>query len=362
MADRQVSNSSATTAQQAPAQWVAAQQGSAQQGSAIKLATPSGTREVLEVFGLATKKRLGQNFLVNEAIVEKICDLADMDPNSSCVLEVGPGIGTLTQALLARSRAVVSIEADKNLKPVYGLTLAPWLDKFALLEGDALKVSADDVRSAFCTLLSSEISGAAPLATTPAPSMFVANLPYKVAATVLLKFISEFLSLSRAVVMVQAEVADRIAAVPGTKTYGAYTVKLQLYSKVTGRFEVGPHNFFPPPRVNSAVVRLDRQLRKDPYTGKTLLSDDLSCVTRLVDAAFAQRRKTLRNCLYTAGYVPELVEYACEETSIEPTLRAEALSVDDFIRLALTMRNAVVAAADVVSRNLTPLSQQKHVK
>lgn len=331
----------------------------------IKLATPSGTREVLEAFGLATKKRLGQNFLVNEAIIEKICELADIDSDSDYVLEVGPGIGTLTQALLSYARAVVSIEADKSLKPVYELTLAPWRNKFALVEGDALKVSADDIRAAFRTIATPQaaiIASATDPCAEPAakactetgakaisPSMFVANLPYKVAATVLLKFLSEFASLSRAVVMVQAEVADRIAAVPGTKAYGAYTVKLQLYAKVTGRFEVGPYNFFPPPHVNSAVVRLDRQLRKNPYTGQVLSPDERYAVVRMVDAAFAQRRKTLRNCLCNAGYAPEFIESACQTASIQPTLRAEVLSVDDFIRLALTMRNAVIAAADAVS-------------
>ena len=218
------------------------------------LATPGRTRAVLEDHGLYTKKRFGQNFLVNDSVIERILDLAQLGSwdgvpaEKDVALEVGPGIG----ALLERAAACVSIEADRTLVPVLHETCARDSERFALIQADALKVGSDDVADALRSL---RIDG---LPTEPAA--FVANLPYQVAATLILRYLQQMPSLRRAVVMVQAEVADRISATPGTKAYGAYTAKLALVGRVTGRFEVGPSNFMPPPHVDSAVVRIERAL------------------------------------------------------------------------------------------------------
>ena len=157
------------------------------------------------------------------------------------------------------------------------------------------------------------------------PELLVANLPYNVAATIILAFFERMPSIRRAVVMVQKEVADRIAAVPGTKAYGAYTVKLALHGQVTGRFEVPPRCFMPAPHVDSAVVRIDR--RSEPLAA----SDE---VARVVEAAFAQRRKTIRNSMSSNGFDKGELDRALAATGIAPTARAETLSVEEFIRLA----------------------------
>ena len=143
--------------------------------------------------------------------------------------------------------------------------------------------------------------------------------------------------LERAVVMVQAEVADRIAAKPSTKAYGAYTAKLSLFAQVTGRFEVGPGNFMPPPRVNSAVVRLDRTIARNPVTSKLLSEEELLHTMRVIDAAFAQRRKTIRNSMSASGFDKDKLDQAFLATGIAPTVRAEVLTSQDFICLAAAL-------------------------
>ena len=296
------------------------------------LATPSATRAVLEEFGLATKKRLGQNFLVNDHVIGHICELAELDASSSIVLEVGPGIGTLTAALLPRAQAVCSIEADPELPQVYASTLAKHQERFALVQGDALKIEPTMLAEALVPILGNQAN-----ALSIMPNIFVANLPYQVAATVLLKFFQQIPTLARAVVMVQAEVADRIAAIPGTKAYGAYTAKLSLYGAVTGRFEVGPSNFFPPPHVTSAVVRIDRVPALHPGTQAPLTQKELEQVAQVIDGAFAQRRKTLRNSLSSSGFLKDDIDAACAACGINPAARAETLSTTDFIAFAFAL-------------------------
>ena len=165
------------------------------------------------------------------------------------------------------------------------------------------------------------------------PNKFVANLPYQVAATLILKFFQDFGSLERACVMVQAEVADRICARPGNKTYGAYTAKLALLARPTGRFEVGPGNFMPPPHVDSAVVRLDRTPMADPVSGEPLSAERAARVAEVIDAAFAQRRKTIRNSMGANGFEKDALDAAFAICDIAPTARAETLSPEDFVRL-----------------------------
>ena len=298
------------------------------------LANQRATKETLERFGLATKYRLGQNFLVQDHVIEKIVQLAEVQP-TDVVVEVGPGLGTLTVALLDRARAVCSLEADSELEQVLAVTCKePHPDSFALVMGDALAITPQKLAEAYSTLPTVAHDAAT---NAPMPTKFVSNLPYQVAATLILKFFQELPSLERAVVMVQAEVADRIAAKPSTKAYGAYTAKLSLFAQVTGRFEVGPGNFMPPPRVNSAVVRLDRTQARNPLTSKLLSEEELLHTMSVIDAAFAQRRKTIRNSMSASGFDKDKLDQAFLATGIAPTARAEVLTSQDFICLAAAL-------------------------
>ena len=295
------------------------------------LANQRATKETLERFGLATKYRLGQNFLVQDHVIEKIVQLAEIQP-TDVIVEVGPGLGTLTVALLDHARAVCSLEADSELEQVLAVTCKePHPDSFALVMGDALAITPQKLAEAYSTLPTVAHDAAT---SAPMPTKFVSNLPYQVAATLILKFFQELPSLERAVVMVQAEVADRIAAKPSTKAYGAYTAKLSLFAQVTGRFEVGPGNFMPPPRVNSAVVRLDRTQARNPVTSKLLSEEELLHTMSVIDAAFAQRRKTIRNSMSASGFDKDKLDQAFLATGIAPTVRAEVLTSQDFICLA----------------------------
>lgn len=276
------------------------------------LASVADTRAVLDRFGLMTKKALGQHFLINDGVVARICDLAELSKND-LVIEVGPGIGTLTEALLKSARAVVSIERDKDLPQVLAETCAGWEDSFTLISDDALEVMPDDLSFA--------------------PNKLVSNLPYAVAATIVLDYFERFSSLESATVMVQAEVADRMSATPGTKNYGAYTVKLHLLAHPAGRFTVSEGNFFPPPRVKSAVIRLDRnQEYLDPKLMKATMI--------MADAAFENRRKTISNSMkrYFERTDQEhdhaqLLSQLFNEADIDPKVRGEALKVSDYLRL-----------------------------
>ena len=289
------------------------------------LASPRETRGVLESYGLATKHHLGQNFLVNDAIIGKILGLAELG-DTDVVFEVGPGIGTLTVAMLPAAGAVVSVEADRGLEPVLAETCARDSERFALVIGDALKVTPETLTAAVASL---GIDGLA-----PEPTKLVSNLPYQVAATVVLRSFEQMPALRRAVVMVQAEVADRMAASPGSKAYGGYTAKLALYARPTGRFEVGPGNFMPPPHVDSAVIRLDRASMADPATGESLTAGQIAWCAQVIDAAFAQRRKTIRNSMGASGFDKAELDAAFAATGIEARSRAEVLAPEDFVRLA----------------------------
>ena len=280
------------------------------------LASAAATKELLEEFGLATKHRLGQNFLIDNHVIERICQLAELD-GTERVLEVGPGIGTLTLALLQEAARVVSIEADPELEPVLWAHSDDY-DNFRFVMGDALKVAPAQI---------AEAAGGE-------PTVFVANLPYNVAATIILQFFETMPALRRAVVMVQKEVADRISAAPGNKIYGGYTAKLGLYGQVTGRFEVPPRCFMPAPHVDSAVVRIDRvegvAQGLDPHE-----------VAHVIDAAFAQRRKTIRNSMSSNGFDKDALDAAFDAAGIAPTARAEKLDVNDFVRLTKALADHV---------------------
>ena len=314
-----------------------------------KYASVGETRKVLERHGLATKHALGQNFLVNDDILKKIVDLAALDGTDD-VLEIGPGIGTLTVALLQNARSVISIEFDPDLPAVLAETTAPWANRFMLIENDALNVSAADVESAIARVYAGASAGADDADSTQVeqassarsfPNKLVANLPYAVAATVVLDYFQRFDALESMTVMVQREVADRMMAQPGVKDYGAFTVKLSLYAQPAGRFPVGPGNFFPPPRVDSAVIRLDRRNCCDDQ-GNPLTAEEGRAACLLADAAFAMRRKTLSKSCKTffsgkgeqgkrvAAQLPALFEQA----GIDARRRGETLSQAEFIALA----------------------------
>ncbi len=306
--------------------------------TASPLANPTATRQMLERFGLATKHRLGQNFLVDDNVIAKILDLARLSPESR-VVEVGPGIGTLTLGMLPLAGSVTSIEADRELEPVLA-DLAHEFPSFSYVMGDALRVSWDDVCHAGERGEKAAEQGESIVerldAPAPEPNILVANLPYNVAATIILKYLSERPSLDAAVVMVQAEVADRICANPGSKSYGAYTAKLALYGEVTGRFEVPPTCFMPTPHVNSAVVRIERR-QATAEAGRPLSADELDATAHVIEAAFAQRRKTIRNSMGTSGFDKGALDEAFAATGIVPTARAETLAPSAFICLAAAL-------------------------
>ena len=320
-------------------------------GRLSPLSTPSATRAVLEAHGIGTKYTLGQNFLVNDDVLKKIIVLAEVG-EADRILEVGPGIGTLTIALLKHAASVVAIERDPDLPAVLADTLHPWCEKFALIEKDALDVTEGDIVSAASTVAEfGGISGGAHQASSAAnaispvgcraerglserlsttrkpapgglasedclsesgyraappqgdlqlslPNKLVANLPYAVAATVVLDYFENFPFLDSATIMVQKEVADRMAAAVGTKNYGAYTVKLGLHAEPAGRFPVGPGNFFPPPRVDSAVIRLNRRTPR-LFDGAPATPEVIAAAALIADAAFANRRKTIANSCKT---------------------------------------------------------------
>ena len=297
-------------------------------GRLSPLSTPSATRAVLEAHGIGTKYTLGQNFLVNDDVLKKIIALAEVD-EADRVLEVGPGIGTLTIALLKHAASVVAIERDPDLPAVLADTLHPWREKFALIEKDALDVTGDDIVAAMAEIgadtgcldrASSAANETAQWAVSQSedclsesryrvavpqeelqlslPNKLVANLPYAVAATVVLDYFESFLFLDSATIMVQKEVADRMAAAVGTKNYGAYTVKLGLHAEPAGRFPVGPGNFFPPPRVDSAVIRLNRRTPR-LFDGAPATPEVIAAAALMADASFTNRRKTIANSCKT---------------------------------------------------------------
>jgi 16S rRNA (adenine1518-N6/adenine1519-N6)-dimethyltransferase len=276
------------------------------------LATPKATIAVLARHGLATKKSFGQHFLVDDNVIGRILALAALTPDD-VVLEVGPGIGTLTVALCGAADAVVAVERDRDLLPALAETTADCAG-LALVRADALDVTPEQL--------------AAPHGP---PTTLVANLPYQVAATLVLRFFQELPSLQSATVMVQAEVANRMAAAPGGKEYGAYTVKLRLLARPAGRFTVPRTVFLPPPRVDSAVLRLERLTRPEP-------PEVLERAAAVATAAFAQRRKTVRNSLIAAsGIRVETIDAALRDAGIDGRRRAETLDVDEYVTLAQLM-------------------------
>jgi 16S rRNA (adenine1518-N6/adenine1519-N6)-dimethyltransferase len=281
----------------------------------VRMLTPGDTRELAGRLGVRPSKRLGQNFVVEPGTVRRIAALAGLQPDD-VVLEVGPGLGSLTLALLeAGAGQLVAIEIDRALAAELPRTLAARAPDLArrmtVVAGDALQVAASGL---------------------PAPpSVLVANLPYNVAVPVLLHLLAALPTLRRGLVMVQAEVADRMCAGPGSRVYGAPSVKLAWYAAARSAGPVPRTVFWPVPNVDSRLVAFTR--RDPPDTTATREE-----VFAVIDAAFRQRRKTLRAALSGwAGSAPE-AERLLRAAGIDPGARGESLGVEAFARLAAVHR------------------------
>ncbi|HEY0117489.1 MAG TPA: rRNA adenine dimethyltransferase family protein [Cellulomonas sp.] len=302
----------------------------------VELLGPAEIRELAARAGVRPTKTLGQNFVLDAGTVRKIVRQADLTPGET-VVEVGPGLGSLTLGLLEAGADVVAVEIDPvlaRLLPgtvvahVPGLAVAPvggeardWLG-----QGELVAVLRDETGRARLRVLLADALEVVELP-GPAPTALVANLPYNVSVPVLLTFLERFGSLGRALVMVQAEVADRLVAPPGSRTYGIPSVKAAWYAAARRSATVGRAVFWPAPNVDSALVRLDR--RRPPTT-----SAPREAVFAVVDAAFGQRRKTLRQALATLAGSPAAAEAALLAAGVDPGARGEAVDVAGFARIA----------------------------
>ncbi|GAB3655334.1 16S rRNA (adenine(1518)-N(6)/adenine(1519)-N(6)) -dimethyltransferase RsmA [Nocardioides korecus] len=257
---------------------------------------------------LRPTKQRGQNFVIDANTVRRIVRDSGIGAHD-VVLEVGPGLGSLTLALLEVAQRVVAVEIDPALAGLLPETIADrapeQADRFEVVLADALRVT--------------ELPG-------PAPTALVANLPYNVSVPVLLHLLALLPSLERGLVMVQSEVADRLAAGPGSKVYGVPSVKAAWYADVRRAGAIGRHVFWPAPNVDSGLVAWTR--REPPTTEVTREQ-----VFAVVDAAFAHRRKALRPCLRELAGSTELAEHALARAGIDPMTRGEALVLADFVRL-----------------------------
>ena len=274
------------------------------------IADPKVTRHILSAFHLRASKRLGQNFLVDAGVVRAIVDAADLSP-ADTVLEIGPGIGTLTQGLAESGARIVAVELDKKLPAVLAETLKGY-DNVTVVPGDILKL--DILR----------------ILNLGAGERFkvVANLPYYITTPILMALLEQHLPIERMVTMVQKEVAVRMTARPGSKDYGALSVAVQYHTDARIVMDVPPRAFMPAPEVTSAVIAC--RVRETPSVCPT----DEKLFFRLVRAAFGQRRKTLLNALTGAGLTKELCRAGLAAAGIAESLRGEQLSLADFARLS----------------------------
>ncbi|MFG1703815.1 16S rRNA (adenine(1518)-N(6)/adenine(1519)-N(6))-dimethyltransferase RsmA [Nonomuraea sp. M3C6] len=278
-------------------------------GWMMSLLGPAEIRILANKLDLRPTKKLGQNFVIDAGTVRRIVRVADLSPND-VVIEVGPGLGSLTLALLPSAAHVVAVEIDPALATQLPITVADHdgHDNLTVVNADAMKITPDD------------LSGLTPTA-------LVANLPYNVAVPVLLHLLEVLPSLRKGLVMVQSEVADRLAAGPGSKVYGIPSVKAAWYADVRRAGPVGRTVFWPVPNVDSGLVSLIR--REPPATTATR-----SEVFAVVDAAFAQRRKTLRAALSPWAGSPAQAEIILRGAGVNPSARGEELDIESFARIA----------------------------
>ena len=278
------------------------------------IASPQVTQHILNRFKLRADKKLGQNFLIDENVVHQIVAAAELS-EADTVLEVGPGIGTLTQGLAESKARVVAVELDTRLLPVLATTLNGY-DNVRVVHGDILKVN-----------IMEEVG---------APSFKVcANLPYYITTPIIFALLEKRLPMERLVAMVQKEVAERMAAQPGGKEYGALSVAIQYYTEPKIAFIVPPTSFIPAPAVDSAVIVCKRR-EKPPVE-----VCDEGLFFRVVKAAFSLRRKMLSNSLKNMGIRSEQVAKWLELAGVDGKRRAETLSLEDFAKLTNSFNEAV---------------------
>ncbi len=279
-----------------------------------KISTPLRTKLIMERYGFNLKKKFGQNFLIDQNILEGIVAGAELTKDD-VVIEIGPGIGSLTQYLAEAAKEVVAIEIDQTLIPILTETLSDY-DNVTIIQQDVLKVDLNG-------LIEEKWQGQ--------KVKVVANLPYYITTPIIMKIFESHIPLDSITVMIQKEVADRMKAHPSTKDYGALTLAVQYYSEPQVVVEVPPSCFIPQPKVGSSVIRLKAT---DKY--KVMDIDD-TYMFQIIRGAFQQRRKTLVNTLShqeDLGLEKDRIRQALDEFGISQTIRGEALSLEQFIELA----------------------------
>ena len=279
-----------------------------------KLSNPQVTIETIKKYEFAFQKKFGQNFLIDAHVINKIISAADITKDD-CVLEIGPGIGTMTQYLAESAGQVVAVEIDKNLLPILDETLAEY-DNVTVINDDILKVDINKIVE--------ERNGGRPI-------KVVANLPYYITTPIIMGLFESNVPIDNITVMVQKEVADRMQVGPGSKDYGALSLAVQYYAEPYIVANVPPNCFIPRPNVGSAVIRLTRHKEMPVQVA------DPKLMFRLIRASFNQRRKTLQNGLNNApdiSFTKEQIVAAIESLGVPATIRGEALDLQQFAQLA----------------------------
>ena len=284
-----------------------------------QLLGPAEIREIADRLGIRPAKRRGQNFVIDPGTIRRIVGQARLR-QQDVVVEVGPGLGSLTLGLLEAAERVVAVEVDPVLAGELPRTIAA---RAAGLAGRLEVVAAD-------ALTARVLPG-------PPPTALVANLPYNVAVPVLLHLLEVMPSIGHALVMVQAEVADRMCAPPGSRTYGVPSVKLAWYGTARRAGTVSRNVFWPVPNVDSALVAFARWPDGSPPAPRGV---SRTAVFAVIDAAFSQRRKTLRSALASSAGSAQAAERVLRDAGVDPTLRGEAIGIDQYIRIALATGRA----------------------
>lgn len=278
------------------------------------LGNPKHTIEIIQKYQFAFQKKFGQNFLIDTRVLDKIISAAGIT-KEDCVLEIGPGIGTMTQYLAEHAGRVVAVEIDTNLLPILDETLKGY-DNVTVINNDILKLDINK--------LVDEYNGGRPI-------KVVANLPYYITTPIIMGLFEGDVPIDNVTVMVQKEVADRMQVGPGSKDYGALSLAVQYYAEPYIVANVPPNCFIPRPNVGSAVIRLTR------YKEPPVKVEDPKLMFKLVRASFNQRRKTLQNGLNNSPDIPytkEQIVEAIESLQVSPSVRGEALTLEQFARLS----------------------------
>lgn len=282
-----------------------------------KLSNPQKTIETIKKYGFNFQKKFGQNFLIDDHVINKIINGAEVTKDDF-VLEIGPGIGTMTQYLAEAAREVAAVEIDKKLIPILGETLSAY-DNVTIINEDILKV---DIRA-----LALEKNGGKPI-------KVVANLPYYITTPIIMGLFESHVPIDNITVMVQKEVADRMKVGPGSKDYGALSLAVQYYAKPYLVANVPANCFIPRPNVDSAVIRLTR------HEHPVVEVEDETLMFNIIRGSFNQRRKTLQNGLKNSGLFPlskEEIVTSIIEAGLPETVRGEALTLEQFANLANIM-------------------------